>query len=93
MDISAAVTKFRQKRRAMEALANDLAKEDKNGAARIKTQIKSFYDALRHLGREVSLNGCAAYLLEEKAEDRQRKKACQGKELIPPFNSFRKSTE
>jgi hypothetical protein len=45
-DVSAVVKEFRQKRPAMEALADDLAKEDKNGAGRIKSQIRSFYDAL-----------------------------------------------
>jgi hypothetical protein len=45
-DIFVVVTKFREKRPAMEALVDDLAKEDKNGATRIKSQIKSFYDAL-----------------------------------------------
>lgn len=45
-DISAVVAEFRQKRPAVEALADDLANEDRNGAARIKSQIRSFYDAL-----------------------------------------------
>jgi hypothetical protein len=45
-DVSAVVAEFVQKRPAIEALAADLAKEDANGAARIKSRIKSFYDAL-----------------------------------------------
>jgi hypothetical protein len=45
-DISAVVREFRQKRPAMEALADELGKEDRNGAAGIKSRIKSFYDAL-----------------------------------------------
>jgi len=45
-DISAVVAEFRQKRPAVEALVDDLAKEDRNGAASIKSRIKSFYAAL-----------------------------------------------
>jgi hypothetical protein len=45
-DISVVAAEFRQKRPAMEALVSELAKEDRNGAAGIKSRIKSFYDAL-----------------------------------------------
>lgn len=46
VDILAVVKGFRQKRPAMEALVDELAKEDRNGAAGMKSWIKSFYDAL-----------------------------------------------
>ncbi|HEX8873352.1 MAG TPA: hypothetical protein VF780_01905, partial [Nitrosospira sp.] len=45
-DISVVVDEFKQKRPAIEALVDDLAKEDSSGARSIKMQIGSFYDAL-----------------------------------------------
>ena len=45
-DISQIVAQFKDKRSAIEALVDDLAKEDKNGALSIKEQISSFYNAL-----------------------------------------------
>ena len=45
-DISEVVAEFREKRPAIEALVDDFAKEDKNGARSIKQQISAFYDAL-----------------------------------------------
>ncbi len=45
-DISVVVDEFKQKRPAIEALVDDLAKEDNGGARSIKAQISSFYDAL-----------------------------------------------
>jgi hypothetical protein len=40
------VAEFKKKRPAIEALVDDLAKEDKNGARSMKQQISAFYDAL-----------------------------------------------
>lgn len=45
-DISLVVAEFKKKRPAIEALVDDLAKEDKNGARSIKQQVSAFYDAL-----------------------------------------------
>ena len=45
-DISLVVAEFKEKRPAIEALVDDLAKEDKSGARSIKEQISSFYNAL-----------------------------------------------
>ena len=45
-DISQVVAEFKEKRPAIEALVDDLAKEDKSGALSIKEQISSFYNAL-----------------------------------------------
>lgn len=45
-DISQVVAEFREKRPAIEALVDNLAKEDKGGASSIKEQINSFYNAL-----------------------------------------------
>ena len=45
-DISQIVAEFKEKRPAIEALVDDLAKEDKSGALSIKGQISSFYNAL-----------------------------------------------
>ena len=45
-DISQVVAEFKEKRSAIEALVDDLAKEDKSGALSIKGQISSFYNAL-----------------------------------------------
>lgn len=45
-DISRVVAEFEEKRSDIEALADSLAQEDRNGARSIREQIRSFYDAL-----------------------------------------------
>ena len=45
-DISRVVAEFKEKRPGIEALVDELAKEDRNGARSIKDQIKSYFDLL-----------------------------------------------
>ena len=43
-DIARVVVEFKEKRRAIEALVDGLANEDRSGARSIKEQIRSFYN-------------------------------------------------